>query len=150
MRPADRRRLSGGQLRPTDRAMAARSARMSSSEEESRSTEEKERLMTKRCIVRQWKNTWETLFERGKAKNLPVQTVTSLFFLETYLTMWEFFDNGFGGQEKVDCDKDLAEVEQCEDDLGRATVGTLNAGATSLCGWWSYLPRECGSSYVVR
>ena len=41
-RPADHPRLSGGQLRPTDRAMAARSACMSSSEEESRSTDEEE------------------------------------------------------------------------------------------------------------
>ena len=49
-----------GQLRPTDRAMA-RLARTSSSEEESRSTDEDERLLTKRCIEGQWKNTWETL-----------------------------------------------------------------------------------------
>ena len=60
-------RVTGGKLRPTDRAMAARSAR--TREEESRSTEEEERLLTKRCIERQWKNTWETLFEREKAQN---------------------------------------------------------------------------------
>ena len=45
----------GGQLRPTDRAMAARSARTSSSEEESSSTDEEECLLTKRCIETQWK-----------------------------------------------------------------------------------------------
>ena len=72
---ADRRRLCGGPLRPTDRAMAARSIRMSSSEEGSRSTEEEERLLKTRCIERPWKNTWETLLEQQK--DLPTQTVTS-------------------------------------------------------------------------
>ena len=43
--------LSGGQLRPTDRAMAARSARTSSSEEASRSTDDEERLLTKRSMA---------------------------------------------------------------------------------------------------
>ena len=52
-RPRDRRRLSGGQLKPTDRAMAARSVRTSSSEDESRSADEDERLLTKRCIERE-------------------------------------------------------------------------------------------------
>ena len=47
-RPTDRRRLTGGQLRPTVRATAARSVRTSSSEEASRSTDEDERLLTKR------------------------------------------------------------------------------------------------------
>ena len=56
-RPADRHRLTGGQLRPTDRATAARSARTSSSEEASRSTDDEERLLTKRSIEGQWKNT---------------------------------------------------------------------------------------------
>ena len=60
-RPADRWRLTGGQLRPTDTAMAARSARTSSSEEDAeedaRSTNEQDRLLTERCIERQWKNT---------------------------------------------------------------------------------------------
>ena len=50
-RPADRRRLTGGQLRPTDRAMAARSARTSSSEEASRSNDDEERLLTKRSMA---------------------------------------------------------------------------------------------------
>ena len=57
--PADRCRLTGGQRRPTDRAMAARSARTSSSEEHAeedvRSTDEEDRLLTNRCIERQWK-----------------------------------------------------------------------------------------------
>ena len=48
---------SGGQLRPTNRAMAARWARTSSSEETSRSTDDEERLLTKRSIEGQWKNT---------------------------------------------------------------------------------------------
>ena len=52
-RSADRHRLTGGQLRPTDRAMAARSARTSSSEEDARSTDEEDRLLTERCIERQ-------------------------------------------------------------------------------------------------
>ena len=39
-KPRDFACLSGGQLRPTDRAMAARSARTSSSEEDARSTDE--------------------------------------------------------------------------------------------------------------
>ena len=56
-RPADRCRLTGGQLRPTDKATAARSARTSSSEEASRSTDDEERLLTKRSIEGQWKNT---------------------------------------------------------------------------------------------
>ena len=56
-RPADRCRLTGGQLRPTDKAMAARSARKSSSEEDARSSDEEDRSLTKRCIERQWKNT---------------------------------------------------------------------------------------------
>ena len=55
-RPADRSRLTGGQLRPTDRAMAARSARTSSSEGDARSTDEEDRLLTKRCVERQCKN----------------------------------------------------------------------------------------------
>ena len=59
--PAERCRLTGGQRRPTDKAMAARSARTSSSEEDAeedaRSTDEEDRLLTKRCIKRQWKNT---------------------------------------------------------------------------------------------
>ena len=60
-RPSDFPCLSGGQHRPTDRAMAASSARMSSSEqdaeEDARSTDEEDRLLTKRCIKRKWKNT---------------------------------------------------------------------------------------------
>ena len=52
-RPADCGSLTGGQLRPKDRATAARSVRMSSSEKESRSTDMDERLLTKRCIERQ-------------------------------------------------------------------------------------------------
>ena len=56
---------SGGSL---PRAMAARSARTSSREEESRSTDEEERL-TKRCIGWHRANNWETLFEREKAEN---------------------------------------------------------------------------------
>ena len=43
-------RLTGGQLRPTDRAMAARSTRTSSSEEASRSSDDEERLLTKRSM----------------------------------------------------------------------------------------------------
>ena len=39
----------------SDRAMAARSARTSSREEESRSTDDEERLLTKRSIEGQWK-----------------------------------------------------------------------------------------------
>ena len=42
--------MTGCQLRPTDRAMAARSVRTSSSEEKSRSTDEDERMLTKPCI----------------------------------------------------------------------------------------------------
>ena len=42
--------LSGGQLRPTDKAMAARSARTSSSAEAARLSDEEERLLTKRSI----------------------------------------------------------------------------------------------------
>ena len=38
-------------------AMAARSARTSSSEENARSTDEEDHLLKKRCIERQWKNT---------------------------------------------------------------------------------------------
>ena len=57
-------RLIGGQLKPTDKAMATHSARTSSSEEdaeeESRSTDEEDRLLTKRCIERQWKNLFES------------------------------------------------------------------------------------------
>ena len=53
--PTDRCRLTGGQLRPTDRAMAARSARTTSSEEDAETTDEENRLLTKRCIERQWK-----------------------------------------------------------------------------------------------
>ena len=47
------------QLRPTDRAMAARSARTSSSEEESRLSDDEERLLTKRSMANTslWKNT---------------------------------------------------------------------------------------------
>ena len=52
-RPVDRRRLTGGQLRTTDRAMAASSVRTSLSEAESRSTVEEDRLLMKRCIERQ-------------------------------------------------------------------------------------------------
>ena len=62
-RPADCRRLTGAQLRATDRAMAARSVRTSSSEDESSSTDEDERLLMKCCIEGQW----ETLLEREKA-----------------------------------------------------------------------------------
>ena len=59
-RPADRCRLTGGQQTPTERAVAARSARKSpgeedAEEEEARSTDEEDRLLTKRCIERQWK-----------------------------------------------------------------------------------------------
>ena len=56
-RPADRCRLTGGLLRPTDRAMAARSVRTSSSEEDARSTDEEDRLLRKRYVKRQWKST---------------------------------------------------------------------------------------------
>ena len=52
-RPRDLECLSGGQLRPTDRAMAARSARTSSSEEDGRSTVNDDHLLTKRCIEKQ-------------------------------------------------------------------------------------------------
>ena len=79
-RPADRRRLTGGQLRPTDRAMAARSARTSSSEEASRLSDDEERLLTKRSMA----NTSmvkKHLFGSGKAekknKFFMIQTVTS-------------------------------------------------------------------------
>ena len=42
-------------LRPTDRAMAARSVRTSSSEEESRLSDDEERLLTKRSMAtRPW------------------------------------------------------------------------------------------------
>ena len=58
-RLADRCHLIEGQLRPTDKAMAGRSARTSSSEEDAeddaRSTDEEDRLLTKRCIKREWK-----------------------------------------------------------------------------------------------
>ena len=70
--------------------MAARSARTSSSEEESRSTDEEERLLTKRSIEWHRANNWETLFEGEKAeknKIFMIQTVTSLFFLETHLSL---------------------------------------------------------------
>ena len=54
-------RLTGGQLRPTDKAMA-RSARTSSSEDAEEDAEEdareEDRLLTKRCIEWHWKNTW--------------------------------------------------------------------------------------------
>ena len=66
--------FTGGQLRPTNRAVAARSARTSSREEESRSTDEEERLLTKRCIEEQWKNTWETLLKREKAQKTETFT----------------------------------------------------------------------------
>ena len=49
--------VCGGQLRPTDKAMAASSVRTSSSEEDSGSTDEEDGLLTKRCIKRQWKIT---------------------------------------------------------------------------------------------
>ena len=65
--------LSGGQLRPTDRAMAARSARTSSSEAESRSTDEEDRLLTEAV-------------HGERLKKLMIQTVTSPFFLETNLS----------------------------------------------------------------
>ena len=55
--PSDFACPSGGQLRPTDRAMTARSVRTSPSDEESRSMDEEDRLLTKRYIERQWKNT---------------------------------------------------------------------------------------------
>ena len=60
--------MTGGQLRPTDRAMAASSACRSSSEEGSRSTDEEDRLLTKRCIEKQWKNTSleKNIFESEK------------------------------------------------------------------------------------
>ena len=61
--------LSGGQLRPTDWAMAARSARTSSCEEESRSTDDEERWLTKRSIEWHRANNWETLFGGEKAEN---------------------------------------------------------------------------------
>ena len=81
--------LSGGQLSPTDRAMAARSARTSSSEEASRSTDDEQRLLTKRSIEWHRANNWETLLEGEKAENKiiqRIQAVTSLFFLETNLS----------------------------------------------------------------
>ena len=70
--------------------MAARSARTSSSEAESRSTDDEERLLTKRSIEWHRANSWETLFEGEKAeknKIFMIQTVTSLFFLETHLSL---------------------------------------------------------------
>ena len=51
-------RLTGGQLRPTDTEMATGSARTSSSEEDARSTDKEDRSLSKRCIERQWKNTF--------------------------------------------------------------------------------------------
>ena len=54
--------LSGGQLRPTDKAMAASSARTSSSAGAARLSDEEERLLTKRSIEWHRANTWETLF----------------------------------------------------------------------------------------
>ena len=73
----------------TDRAMAARSVRTSSSEEESRSTDEEDRLLTKRCIGWHRANTCYTVWDLEKAKyrkHLPAKTVTSFFFLETNLS----------------------------------------------------------------
>ena len=71
--------------------MAARSARTSSSEEASRSTDDEERLLTKRSIEWHRANNWETLFEGEKAEKNKIihriQTVTSLFFLETHLSL---------------------------------------------------------------
>ena len=48
--------------------MAARSARTSSSEEASRSTDDEERMLTKRSIEWHRANSWETLFEGEKAE----------------------------------------------------------------------------------
>ena len=60
---AGRFRMPGGHLKPTDKAMAARSDRTSSSED-GRSIDEEERMLTKRCAEWQWKKqfAWKTPF----------------------------------------------------------------------------------------
>ena len=60
-----------GQLGPTDKAMAASSARTSSSEEDARSADKEDRLLTKRCIE-QWK---KQITEKHFSDNETAQTV---------------------------------------------------------------------------
>ena len=81
LRPADHCRLTGGQLRPAEKATAARSARTSSSEEESRSTDEKERLQ------------WNTLLEQNnclRVERLPQEETVNfqLIAKETHTPGW--------------------------------------------------------------
>ena len=64
----------------TDNAMVARSARSARREAESRSTEKDGRLLTKRRNEGQWRNTWETLLEREKAKKIHQPRQCRLFF----------------------------------------------------------------------
>ena len=67
--PSDFACLSGGNSdQQTGRAIAPRSARTSASKEDARSTGEEDRMLTKRCIERQWKNIEleKQLFESEK------------------------------------------------------------------------------------
>ena len=77
--------LFGGQFRPTDKAMPARTLSRAGA---ARLSDEEERLLTKRSIEWHRGYTWETLFEREKKNRkkhiFMIQTVTA-FFPETHL-----------------------------------------------------------------
>ena len=61
---------SSGPL-PFDKAMAARSTRTSSSEEDAKSTDEEDRLLAKRCIEWQWKDASLEQNTSLRVKRLP-------------------------------------------------------------------------------